>query len=228
VAQLGAIPSAAVRDDTPDANDYGVVVRIVGGIVIPGPIAVTQDTTPWVVSDPTLEAAIDVALSTRASEATLTALAAMLATQLDVALSTRASEATVAAILAALTDGSQHTIVDNFPATQPVSGPLTNAELRAAPVETIETCDTSTPTNVVASVVSVTLAAANAARRGLIVVNDSSATLYIKFGITASDASYTYRLNAGATLECSQPIYTGRVDAIWSAATGNARVTELT
>lgn len=88
---------------------------------------------------------------------------------------------------------------------------------------------TATLSNVSASVTSVTLLAANADRRQAIIYNDSSANLYIKFGTTASTTSFTALLGSGGYYELpANPIYTGRIDGIWDAATGDARVTELT
>jgi hypothetical protein len=87
---------------------------------------------------------------------------------------------------------------------------------------------TATLANVAGSASSVTLQASNAARIGLILSNDSTATLYVKYGATASATSFTYRLAPGAYWEMPQPIYTGIVDGIWSAANGFARMTELT
>jgi hypothetical protein len=98
VANLGPIPNPAVLNQAPAVDEYGVVVRIAGGGGGGG--VVFQGTVPWICSDPILEAAIDVNLSTRASEATLLALAAMLGARLDVNLSTRASEATLLAVAA--------------------------------------------------------------------------------------------------------------------------------
>lgn len=89
---------------------------------------------------------------------------------------------------------------------------------------------TATLANVAASVSSVTLRASNTARLGLTIVNDSAAICYVKLGSTASTTSFTYRLDPGATLElpASVAIYTGIVTGIWTSATGNARVTEVT
>lgn len=88
---------------------------------------------------------------------------------------------------------------------------------------------TSSVTSVAASATNVTLLAANAARRRIVVVNDStSATMYMKLGATASTTSYTYKLNPGDVYESPvQPVFTGQIDAIWSAAVGSARITEL-
>lgn len=96
------------------------------------------------------------------------------------------------------------------------------------------TTPTATLTNVVASATSVTLQAANTSRKGLVVVNDSTgADLYVKLGATASVTSYTYFLPRGingqlSILELPPICFTGVVDGIWSSASGNARVTELT
>lgn len=86
---------------------------------------------------------------------------------------------------------------------------------------------TATLSNVSASVTSVTLLASNANRRRVVIVNDSTSALYVKFGATASATSYTYFLAAGDTYE--SPVldkYTGIIDGIWAAANGAARITE--
>lgn len=86
----------------------------------------------------------------------------------------------------------------------------------------------ATITSVGASVTSVTIAAANAARRQLIVVNDGNKTLYLAFAATATTAAYTYLVAAGQTYTGPVNGYTGIVTGIWSAANGNAIVTEVT
>jgi hypothetical protein len=85
----------------------------------------------------------------------------------------------------------------------------------------------ATPGNVPASTSNVTLAAANASRRGLYVYNDSTANLYLKLGATASTSSFTVKIPAGGLYELPVPFYRGQVDGIWDAANGNARITEL-
>jgi hypothetical protein len=80
--------------------------------------------------------------------------------------------------------------------------------------------------NVSGSASSVTLFAKNTDAQARAVYNDSTATLYLKFGATASTTSYTVQLAAGAYYEFPQPLYTGVVDGIWSAAAGAARTTE--
>lgn len=88
---------------------------------------------------------------------------------------------------------------------------------------------TSTLTNVASSASSVSILASNAARKGAMIFNDSSATLYLKFGTTASTTSYTVQIAGNGYYEfpAYPGLYTGACDGIWSSATGNARVTEL-
>lgn len=92
---------------------------------------------------------------------------------------------------------------------------------------------TGTPTTVAGNASSVTLLAANAARLGATIVNDSSAILYLllKTGGTASSSVYTYQLPPAGTVPAVLELpfgYTGDVIGIWASATGNARVTEFT
>ncbi|SMF94606.1 hypothetical protein SAMN02949497_1927 [Methylomagnum ishizawai] len=103
---------------------------------------------------------------------------------------------------------------------------------RAAEFEVVDSVATglasATLANVASSATSVVLVVANARRNRLIVVNDSASILYLKFGVGASSTSFSIRLYPNETYE-SPPsgVYTGRVDAIWSAVNGAARVTEL-
>lgn len=53
--------------------------------------------------------------------------------------------------------------------------------------------------NVTASAASTTLLAANTARKGVIIHNDSTATLYLKYGTAAALTSYTYKIPADGT-----------------------------
>ena len=68
----------------------------------------------------------------------------------------------------------------------------------------------------------------NSSRKGATFYNDSTATLYLKLGTTASTSSYTVQLTPQSYYELPYPVYTGRIDGIWSSATGSALVTELT
>lgn len=87
---------------------------------------------------------------------------------------------------------------------------------------------TATRTNVASSASSVAILAANTAREGATVFNDSSAILYLELGsATASTSNYTVQIAAGGYYEVPYG-WTGALTGIWSAANGAARVTELT
>lgn len=89
---------------------------------------------------------------------------------------------------------------------------------------------TATLTNVASSASNVTLLASNALRLAFEFYNDSTSSVYVKFGATASATSYTKRLlpNEFWSTKDIGVNYTGRIDAIWDSANGNMRVTELT
>jgi hypothetical protein len=102
------------------------------------------------------------------------------------------------------------------------SVPVVIASDQTAPVST-----TGTHTNVASSATNVTLLAANAARRGATVYNDSTKDLYLKCAATASTTSFTVIIGNGGFF----PIpfgYTGIVDGLWSSASGSARIVEFT
>lgn len=88
---------------------------------------------------------------------------------------------------------------------------------------------TATLANVSSSASNVTLRAANTARLGLMMYNDSTSSCYVKFGATASATSFTVFLGPTAYYELPGPhVYNGIVDGIWVSANGNMRVSELT
>lgn len=87
----------------------------------------------------------------------------------------------------------------------------------------------STVSRISASATAITLAAANTIRVGIIIYNDSTADLYIKFGSTASATDFTYLLPPTGTMEALAGVsYIGEISGIWTSATGAAQVTELT
>ena len=86
---------------------------------------------------------------------------------------------------------------------------------------------TATLSNVSASTSSVTLLAANIARLGASLFNDSSAVCYVKFGATASSTSHTVQIQQYDYYEVPTG-YTGVIDGVWANATGAMRVTEIT
>lgn len=86
---------------------------------------------------------------------------------------------------------------------------------------------TPTTTSVASSATSVTILAANPARRGVTVMNDSTATLRLSFSspATAANAFVVVPGNAFLVLD-QQLIVTGAIYGIWSSANGAAQVTE--
>lgn len=143
--------------------------------------------------------------------------------------------ATEATLLAAKIDLDKFTflstrlLVDGSGVVQPVSGPLTDAELRASPVPVTTSTPviTSVVTRVPSLITSQILVAANSSRKGLIFYNDSTSNQYIKFGITATTVDFTVILTSHMIYEVQTPVYDGRIDFISSSATGAIQVTEL-
>lgn len=84
----------------------------------------------------------------------------------------------------------------------------------------------SSVSSVNASTGNQTLLASNAARVGAIIFNDSTANLFLKFGITASTTSFTVLIGGKGYYEIPFS-YTGQLDAVWSTNVGAARITEL-
>lgn len=60
------------------------------------------------------------------------------------------------------------------------------------------------------------------------VYNDSSADLCLAYGAAATTTDFTVRIPANGYWEAPQPVFDGLITGIWSSATGNARLTEVT
>jgi hypothetical protein len=90
---------------------------------------------------------------------------------------------------------------------------------------------TPSQSSVANSTSSVSLLASNANRLGATIFNDDTAstgaTLKVKLGATASSTSFTVEIAPRGYYEVPYG-YTGAIDGIASAATGNARITEFT
>lgn len=112
--------------------------------------------------------------------------------------------------------------VANFPATQPVSGTVS---ISGTVSTTAGAASTATITRVATSASSVSLLAANASRKRLIITTEVGAANYIALAATASITAYTYLLGASATLDLSS--YTGPISLIRASGSGSVQVTEL-
>jgi hypothetical protein len=122
-----------------------------------------------------------------------------------------------------------HVTVDNasipvtgtfWQTTQPVSGTVTATTTKPG---------TATQTSVASTVTTnTTLLAANAARLGASIYNESTSVLFILLGTgTESATVYTLQMAAGAYYEVPNA-FTGIIKGHWVTANGSARVTELT
>ncbi len=67
---------------------------------------------------------------------------------------------------------------------------------------------------------------ANLSRKMLVIMNDSTASLYVKLGTSATTASFTYKIAAGAYIEMGSG-WIGDISGFWSAVNGSALVTEI-
>lgn len=96
----------------------------------------------------------------------------------------------------------------------------------ASPLPTRQNGATSTLSATAANAASVTVLASNGNRLRAWLYNDSASACYMKYGAAAAANSFTKRLLPGEF----HPVegYTGVIDAIWDAANGNMRATELT
>ena len=117
-----------------------------------------------------------------------------------------------------------------MPGYRPGTGPLTDAQLRAAPLRALLSgvvMTTPLTTSVASSISSVLLLAANPQRRGLSISNSSSSTLHLSFHEPATLTNCFLALPPGAFLLLDQQcIVPNAVHGFWSAADGTAQVTE--
>jgi hypothetical protein len=112
--------------------------------------------------------------------------------------------------------------------TQGVDGTNDGDTSATLPLPTRLYSATGAETNVAASATDVTVLAANAARRGATVFNDSTVLLYLLLAAATSSATvFTVKLSGGGYYEVPFG-YAGIIHGIWESATGSARVTELT
>jgi hypothetical protein len=104
-------------------------------------------------------------------------------------------------------------------------GSTTVGALRAS----ADRCTQATASSVTVITSSTTLLASNAGRRGAMVSNVGSSTVYVRFGGTASTSTYSFQLGPGQTYEMpARPIFTGVINAVVSTGSGTVMATEFT
>lgn len=95
------------------------------------------------------------------------------------------------------------------------------------PIPTTVVARTPTTTSVTSTASSTLVLAANTARKGISVHNQSSATLYLSFSSPATVANSFLGMAPGSVLFLDQQlIVTNAIYGIWSSANGTAQVTE--
>lgn len=112
--------------------------------------------------------------------------------------------------------------------TQGADGTNDGDTSNALPLPVRNYAGTGTITSVSGAAVDTTILAANTARRGATVYNDSNAILYLALSnVTSSTTVFSAKISAGGYFEVPFG-YVGIIKGIWGSATGSARVTELT
>ena len=113
--------------------------------------------------------------------------------------------------------------------TKANSTSVTLANDQGAVTTNMQRATASTVTAVASSATSVQIVAANAARLGLSIYNDSTYSLYLRYGSgAASSSDFSVLLQSGALYEVPDRSVTLEVRGVWSSANGNARATEAT
>lgn len=165
------------------------------------------------------QSALGVSGTVTANQGTAAALAGMWPVQITDGTNTLPTgDIASRAIYERVTDGTNTSAVK----ASSISATAADPALAVTPRQ----ASSATLSNVAGSASSVTLLAANTARLGATVHNDSVSTLFVKFGSVASATSFTVRMVSQAYYEVPFG-YTGIITGIWSVATGSARVTEL-
>jgi hypothetical protein len=122
-----------------------------------------------------------------------------------------------ARVLALNTSG--HLKIEDGGNTITVDGTVATTPQKASTSNITSVADINTTT---------TLLSANSSRLGATIYNDSSASLYLKLGATASLTSFSVKIDPNGYYEVPFS-YTGIIDGIWdSNSSGSARITELT
>lgn len=87
--------------------------------------------------------------------------------------------------------------------------------------------DTGAITTVASTLADATILAANAARKGAIIFNDSTAVLRLALANVDARASFSVAVEPQGSFVISNGDYTGVIKGTWVAVNGNARVTQV-
>ncbi len=123
-----------------------ITAVITGTVTVSGTVAATQSGI-WNIADISGVISLPTGASTALLQTAGNASLALINASLDVALSTRASEATLSALNTKVVITANGIKVDGTATIQPVSGPLTDTQLRATPVPVSGTVTANAGTN---------------------------------------------------------------------------------
>lgn len=227
VAQ-GAKADAAI---TNPASSGSVVAFLKGILTILIGGSVTSLGTKTTVNSPAVNIASDqVAVATKAAVSTFVdGSIVSVGAIADAAVTSSASSASVIAALKGILSRMATQLAAALgQTTMSASMPVVIASDQSV-LPVVEKCSAGANTSVAGATSNTVILASNANRRGAIITNEQTdaTTLKLALGFTSSATAYTYLLQAGATVEIPYG-FTGAINGIWSAANGNARVTELT
>lgn len=132
-------------------------------------------------------------------------------------------------VIDTLTDGSQASKISDGIDTVGITTVGGQKALNVAALLTLTPIGPANATisSIASSASSVILLASNPVRKGFIMFNDSTKVAAIAYAATASATTFTVRMPAGSLYEINNSSYTGSVSAIWNAANGFMRITEL-
>ncbi len=85
---------------------------------------------------------------------------------------------------------------------------------------------TATASTSASSITTVTLVPANSIRKGLTIWNNSTANLYLDFGINPTTSNYAVKVTPGGYYELPF-FYVGAVNGVWDSANGSAMIRDF-
>lgn len=223
---LGATSLAALESITVQNAAGASAVNIQDGgnsITVDGSVAVSS--LPSITGTVTANAGTNLNTSLLALDSTVAKDASL--STLNTSVNTLLKPASTLAAVTAITNTV--TIKADTPANQTNALKVDGSAVTQPISNSLETTSTGTITSVANSTSSVSVLASNANRKGFILHNDSTTTVFVAYSATATLTAFTLRLTSQASYFSNQlPIYRGALSAISSAVNGSLRITELT